>query len=138
MTRGWPAVGRSGAHCAAGMGWEAHSSMTPSSAVLEIRRPGTPARDVHAPRLLVLGAGPVVTEYYAPALRMLGWQRDAVIVDPSEHALGSAKAACSEATTRQVDFRQALDDPAIIDQVDAAVVALPNSLHESACLLALE
>lgn len=89
-------------------------------------------------RLLILGAGAVVTEYYMPALRALGWERDVLIVDPSARALESARAADSEVTLRQVDFRAALIDPAVTRLCGAAVIALPNSLHEEATQLALE
>src|SRR5438067_8658426 len=90
------------------------------------------------PRLLVLGAGAVVKEYYAPALRMLRWQRDAVIVDPSPRALAEVQQATPEATLRTMDFRTALTDPSIAEAVDAVVVALPNNLHDEATRLALE
>ncbi len=88
-------------------------------------------------RLLVLGAGAVVTEYYAPALRMLGWQ-DAHVVDPSPGAFASVRAAYPEAILHSVGFREALMDDALVAQVDAVVVALPNSLHEEAVELALQ
>jgi nucleoside-diphosphate-sugar epimerase/predicted dehydrogenase len=88
--------------------------------------------------VLVLGAGAVVSEYYIPALRMLGWERGATIVDSAPSALASLKAACVEASVQQLDFRAALSDSSIIHNVEAAVVALPNSLHEEAALLCLE
>jgi predicted dehydrogenase/nucleoside-diphosphate-sugar epimerase len=89
-------------------------------------------------RLLLLGAGAVVAEYYAPALRILGWERDAVVVDPSPRALAGVRAAWPAADLRQVGFGEALDDASIARHVDGVVVAVPNSLHEAAACLALE
>jgi nucleoside-diphosphate-sugar epimerase/predicted dehydrogenase len=82
-----------------------------------------------------------VGEYYVPALRMLGWQGEAVIVDPAGYAVEGARRACPDVAVRQADFRRALDDPSIgraAGTAEAAVVALPNSLHEDATRLALQ
>src|SRR5262245_47765601 len=69
---------------------------------------------------------------------MLGWLGDAVIVDPAGPAAERARRACPDGAVRRVDFRRALADPALAREAEAAVVALPNALHEEAIRLALE
>ncbi len=91
-----------------------------------------------APRLLIVGAGAVVTEYYLPALRALGWERSALIVDASFEALRRVKAATAEAAVSQMDFQHALADEQALGGFEAAIVALPNRLHAEATALALE
>jgi predicted dehydrogenase/nucleoside-diphosphate-sugar epimerase len=90
------------------------------------------------PRLLIVGAGAVVTEYYLPALREQGWERDALIVDASFQALRRVRAAAPEATVSQMDYRQALAYALRSGRFDACVIALPNRLHPEAARLALE
>src|SRR5438132_593891 len=89
-------------------------------------------------RPLILGAGAVVSEYNEAALRSLGWDESAFIADPSTAALASVQAAGSRASLRACGFQAVLDDPSVLRQVDAAVVALPNRLHAEATHLALE
>jgi hypothetical protein len=57
-------------------------------------------------RLMILGAGAVVSEYYAPALRMLGWQQDALVVDASADALTSFRNRWPRVRTAQMDVRE--------------------------------
>lgn len=62
--------------------------------------------------------------------------RIAYVCDPDERAVGKAKAAVAERQKENVeglvDFRKALDDPA----VDALVIAAPNHWHAPATILA--
>jgi predicted dehydrogenase/nucleoside-diphosphate-sugar epimerase len=88
-------------------------------------------------RLLIAGAGAVVTEYYIPALLELGWERSALIVDRSFEALRRAKWAAPEADVTQVDIRHTLENMARGGSFDACVIALPNQLHPEATRLAL-
>jgi nucleoside-diphosphate-sugar epimerase/predicted dehydrogenase len=89
-------------------------------------------------RVLIVGAGAVVTEYYIPALRELGWERDALIADPSEESLRQVHAIAPEVALRQVDFRGALAEVGMPGGYEACVVAVPNMLHAAAVRLALE
>ncbi|MBV9170481.1 MAG: NAD-dependent epimerase/dehydratase family protein [Chloroflexi bacterium] len=88
-------------------------------------------------RLLILGGGAVVTEYYLPALRALGWLEDAVVVDPSRRALESLHAVAPSLRVDAIGFDAALADPSVGDRFDAAIIALPNALHERAVATAL-
>ncbi|MBV9597685.1 MAG: NAD-dependent epimerase/dehydratase family protein, partial [Chloroflexi bacterium] len=89
-------------------------------------------------RMLIAGAGAVVTEYYLPALRELGWADHALIVDASFEALRRVRAAAPDVQVSQMDFRHALTYLARDGAFDACVVALPNRLHPEATRLALE
>jgi predicted dehydrogenase/nucleoside-diphosphate-sugar epimerase len=90
------------------------------------------------PRLLIVGAGAVVNEYYIPALRALGWERHALIVDASFQSLRRVRASSDEVGASQLDFRHAISEVSHSGGFDACVVALPNQLHAEACVLALE
>jgi predicted dehydrogenase/nucleoside-diphosphate-sugar epimerase len=90
------------------------------------------------PRLLIVGAGAVVSEYYLPALYELGWLREALTVDASFEALRRIKASAPEASVSQMDFHQALTYALRSGRFDACVIALPNRLHPEAAKLALE
>lgn len=87
-------------------------------------------------RLLILGAGAVTSELYAPALNSLGWAKDTTIVDPSATAIDLAKARLPHASFFQCEWEQALQKHR--SGLDAAVVALPNHLHGKACRGCLE
>lgn len=91
-----------------------------------------------APRFLVLGGGAVVGEYYAPALRVLGWASEATIYDPDPRALGRLRLSASDVRLECSGFEDALAMKRLTDRFDAAVIALPNHLHEAAVSLALK
>lgn len=90
------------------------------------------------PRLLLLGGGAVVREYYLPALRALGWLPAALVADPSGPALAAIRREQPGAALWQVDYAAALAGLAALPGFDAAVVALPNWLHEEAVLACLD
>src|ERR1051326_3386885 len=94
--------------------------------------------DLRAPRLLILGGGAVVTEYYIPALKHLGWLGSAVVADVSAEALGRVRRTAKDVTTSQGAFDTVLSSRALSARFDAAIVALPNSQHEEASGLALQ
>ncbi|MDZ7960399.1 MAG: NAD-dependent epimerase/dehydratase family protein [Aulosira sp. DedQUE10] len=89
------------------------------------------------PRLLIIGGGAVVAEYYLPALYVLGYAEQALIIDASASTLAILKQKYPQIQVQQVDFRSFLENTAS-NLFDAVVVALPNWLHEEACLKALE
>src|SRR5438128_9810705 len=88
-------------------------------------------------KLLVLGAGAVVQEYYIPALQVLGLLPYVTIADLSADSLAKIKSTYPEIHTQQTDFRYLLEAEDSAKLFDAVLVALPNALHEVASLLAL-
>jgi nucleoside-diphosphate-sugar epimerase/predicted dehydrogenase len=88
--------------------------------------------------LLILGGGAVVTEYYVPALHALGWQHGALVVEPSRRAIEAIGDLDASIRVDALDFETALADTSIGSSFDAAVVAVPNALHERAAELALK
>jgi nucleoside-diphosphate-sugar epimerase/predicted dehydrogenase len=90
------------------------------------------------PRLLIVGAGAVVTEYYLPALHALGWERHVLIVDASFDALRGVKTASADLAISQMDFQDALANAQRMGSFEAAIIALPNRFHTAATVLALE
>jgi nucleoside-diphosphate-sugar epimerase/predicted dehydrogenase len=85
---------------------------------------------------VILGGGRVTSEYYLPALELLGHGGQTTVVDPSESSLEALRQACPAATFLLQDhgsFLQAL--PRGGDE--RIVVALPNHLHVEAVRSAL-
>ncbi len=88
-------------------------------------------------RLLILGGGAIVSECHLPALRVLGWSSACRVVDILDRNLAILRALDSGAAIDKCDFRAALREPGLSSRFDAALVALPHSLHDEACELAL-
>ncbi len=88
-------------------------------------------------KLLILGGGPVVTEFYLPALARLGWTSGITVTDRSPDVLAKTARLAPWAATRALGFQEALADRGLIDGHDAVVVAVPNSLHVAAVEAAL-
>ncbi len=88
-------------------------------------------------KLLILGGGPVVTEFYLPALARLGWTTGITVTDRSSDVLAKTAQLAPWATTRALGFQEALADCALVGGHDAVVVAVPNSLHVAAVEAAL-
>ena len=86
---------------------------------------------------VILGGGAVVSEFYLPAYVQLGWLNRVRVADPSERAQATIHRAFPEVDLVRNDFRQALRT-AVDDGFKAAIVALPNALHEEAVELGLE
>ena len=94
--------------------------------------------DLHAPpSLLILGGGAVVMECYVPALVRLGWQDRVAIADKSDRAIAAIRNRCPSVRLCIGDFVDILQDRGVLSGFDGVVVALPNSLHEQAVLLAM-
>lgn len=89
------------------------------------------------PRLLILGGGAVISEYYIPALYAMGYAEQAVIVDASASCVQLLKQKYPQMTVYQADFRQFIENLPEKDKFDAAIIALPNWLHEEATAKAL-
>lgn len=85
-------------------------------------------------KLLILGAGAVVTEFYLPALAWLGDSWKTTVVDVSPQALQRVREKAPWVVTRQQGFEEAIRSN---DGADFVVVALPNWLHVKACELAM-
>jgi predicted dehydrogenase/nucleoside-diphosphate-sugar epimerase len=90
------------------------------------------------PRLLILGGGAVVSEYYLPALQTLGYIDKVVIADASASIVQKIKDNYPKINIKQADFCSFLDNLSTEDKFDAAVIALPNWLHEEASIKALD
>ena len=88
-------------------------------------------------RLLVLGAGAVVSECHLPALHQLGLADTALFVDPSQRSLDALRAIYPSTPVLQADFRDVLGDSALRAEFDGVIVTLPNRLHEEAVREAL-
>ena len=88
-------------------------------------------------RLLFLGGGPVVTEFYLPALARLGWVSGVTVTDRSAEVLTKTARLAPWARTCALGFREALGDHILVEAHDGVVVALPNSLHVAAVEAAL-
>ena len=89
------------------------------------------------PRLLILGGGAVVTEFYLPALERLGWTRGIQVADLATAVLAEAKQRFPWIETKTGGYAELLASPGLRDLHDAVVVALPNSLHFAAVSAAL-
>ena len=88
-------------------------------------------------KLLILGGGPVVTEFYLPALARLGWTAGITITDRSPDVLAKTAQLAPWAATRVLGFQDVLADSILVNGHDAVVVAVPNSLHVAAVEAAL-
>lgn len=88
-------------------------------------------------RLLILGAGAVVQEYYLPALKELNWLDRTLIVDSSEPPLRRAKSYFPHARYERSDFKEYLSKVKPGDR-SMAIIALPNRLHVPAADAALQ
>ena len=88
-------------------------------------------------KLLILGGGPVVTEFYLPALARLGWTSGITVTDRSPDVLVKTARLAPWTATRELGFQEVLADRGLIDGHDAVVVAVPNSLHVAAVEAAL-
>jgi len=80
-------------------------------------------------RVAFIGGGPVVSELHLPAVRRLGWV-GAQVFDRSPMEVAALRKRFPEGSAVVADFREAISSLA---NVDLAVVALPNHLHEAAC-----
>ena len=88
-------------------------------------------------KLLILGGGPVVTEFYLPALARLGWTTGITVTDRSSDVLAKTAQLAPWAAIHTLGFQEALADGALVGSHDAVVVAVPNSLHVAAVEAAL-
>jgi predicted dehydrogenase/nucleoside-diphosphate-sugar epimerase len=88
-------------------------------------------------RLLILGAGSVITEFYLPALHLLDCLGNAFFIDSSGLALKNLAKIAPRARYQQADFKDYLLDISVKGLFDAVVVALPNYLHVEAIELAM-
>lgn len=88
-------------------------------------------------RLLILGAGSVVTEFYLPALQLVHGLCHTLFVDSSESALKNLTRIFPAARHQRADFKDYLIQNSDKGLFDAVVVALPNYLHAQAAELAM-
>jgi len=88
-------------------------------------------------KYVILGGGSVVTEFYLPALRMMGRLADTTVVDPDASAISLRHPAFRDVQFRSQAYRSFLKEPKENEQ-SCAIVALPNQFHVDAVHLALE
>jgi predicted dehydrogenase/nucleoside-diphosphate-sugar epimerase len=89
-------------------------------------------------RLLILGGGAVVSEFYLPALDRLDWKAGITVTDTSFAALAELTKRTPWVRTITGNYSEILSNPGLRATHDAVVVALPNNLHVPAVLAALE
>jgi predicted dehydrogenase/nucleoside-diphosphate-sugar epimerase len=89
-------------------------------------------------RLLILGGGAVVSEFYLPALARLDWMAGITVSDTSSAALAQVSKRAPWVSTVIGNYSEILSDIGLRSTYDAVVVALPNNLHAPAVLAALE
>jgi len=86
------------------------------------------------PKILILGAGAATEHLHLPALARLGWLEQATVADLNGETLSRLKVLHPPIRASAVGFNDAIN----AERVDFVLVALPNHLHEEACLAALE
>ncbi len=91
---------------------------------------------LNANGFVILGGGAVVSEFYLPAFAQLGWLGHVKVADPSPQVVARINSSFPEVTVATCDFRDALRQGRDLDR--AAIVALPNALHEAAVNDALD
>lgn len=89
-------------------------------------------------RIIILGAGAVVRSFYLPALERLKWTQDILVVDASCEALKALQAEFPWAQVREGTDVLLNHEPEFKKAYDAVVIALPNALHVSSVIRALE
>lgn len=90
------------------------------------------------PRLLILGGGAVVSEFFLPALSRLNLRPSVKVIECSPRAASSLRGRFPGVEVEEADFRHVLTEEGLHRRFDAAVVALPNWLHAEAITKALE
>ncbi len=86
-------------------------------------------------RLLVIGGGAIVSECHLPAMQQIGQSKSAAIVDISAENLARLRAIDAEVELIQQDFREVLARPGLSNRFDAALITLPNAMHDEAVML---
>jgi nucleoside-diphosphate-sugar epimerase/predicted dehydrogenase len=88
-------------------------------------------------KYFILGGGSVTTEYYLPALRLLGHLRDVTVVDPDADKIEALR-DFDGVSLRVLDYATFLRTlPSTQNDPGRIIVALPNRLHVDAASLAL-
>jgi predicted dehydrogenase/nucleoside-diphosphate-sugar epimerase len=90
-------------------------------------------------RFAVLGGGAVVTYLYLPALALTRRIELTAVADPSRAALDAVHQAGFRGALLEMNWRDALATlRQCVVRPDAIIIALPNALHEEACLGTLD
>jgi nucleoside-diphosphate-sugar epimerase/predicted dehydrogenase len=98
----------------------------------------TEDRSARTPRLLFLGGGAVVAELHLPALQRLAWADHALIVESLPQSMRVLRERDPSLAIKQANYREVFQDPGLSSSFEAAVIALPNNLHEDATLRCLQ
>jgi predicted dehydrogenase/nucleoside-diphosphate-sugar epimerase len=91
-------------------------------------------------RYLILGGGSVTTEYYLPALRLIGALDDATVVDSDSDVIRSCQQEFGKVEFRNQDYVSFLKSlaPPTESERSCVIVAVPNQFHIDAVRRALE
>lgn len=88
-------------------------------------------------RLLVLGGGAIVSECHLPALRALSWLDACEVVEPYARNADALRARFPSVRVSSQPYEEIVADPSRLRNFDAALIALPNTLHLDATLRCL-
>jgi predicted dehydrogenase/nucleoside-diphosphate-sugar epimerase len=90
-------------------------------------------------RFAVLGGGAVVTHLYLPGLALSERVQLTAVADPSRASLDAVHQAGFRGALLEANWQDALRTlQQSVERPDAIIIALPNALHEEACLGALD
>ena len=92
----------------------------------------SPIEEAVEARLVILGAGSVVHEYYLPALSMMGKLAAVEVVDANPEAISALQRRFPGAQYRCGNYEAILGDSEMRCGNDGVIVALPNALHVEA------
>lgn len=90
-------------------------------------------------RYYVLGGGSVTTEFYLPALRRMGLDGAATVVEPEGPSLAAVRKAAGDANVVAQDFASFLEQLPAAEpgRLESVIICLPNQLHVAAARTAL-
>src|SRR5438270_12887062 len=89
-------------------------------------------------RWLILGGGAIVTECHLPAIKVLGGLEDCLVVEPSARNIAHIREHFPSVQVLSSSYETVLLDTDQLRKFNAALVALPNSMHADATIRCLE
>ena len=89
-------------------------------------------------RWLILGGGAIVTEYHLPAIKALGGLGDCLVVEPSARNIAHIREYFPSVQVMASSYESVVSDRDRLRKFDAALIALPNSMHGEATIRCIE